>query len=80
MGIRRHGYWNGVVLGPHHRRDRRLIRYTAGAPQARAVTQLPHYSDYESPEQMLAARFARGEVDETEYRHRLDVLRATARQ
>ncbi len=57
-----------------------LIRYTAGAPQSRAVVQVPPYRDYESPEQMLAARFARGEIDETEYRHRLDVLRATPRQ
>lgn len=57
-----------------------LIRYTAGTPQTRAVPQLPHRGDYESPEQMLAARFARGEIDETEYRQRLDVLRATARQ
>ncbi len=56
-----------------------LIRYTAGATQARVATQLPNYSEYESPEQMLAARFARGEIDETEYRHRLDVLRATPR-
>ena len=32
-----------------------LIRYTAGAPQSRAVPQLQqHYSDYDSPEQMLA--------------------------
>jgi putative membrane protein len=28
-----------------------------------------------SPEQVLAARFARGEIDETEYRNRLAVLR-----
>lgn len=57
-----------------------LIRYTAGNPRTTSVPQMPNYSDYESPEQMLAARFARGEIDETEYRHRLDVLRATARQ
>jgi putative membrane protein len=28
-----------------------------------------------SPEQLLAERFARGEIDEEEYRHRLEVLR-----
>ncbi len=56
-----------------------LIRYTAGAPRTGAVPPPPHYSDYESPEQMLATRFARGEIDETEYRNRLDVLRATLR-
>lgn len=27
------------------------------------------------PEELLAQRFARGEIDETEYRHRLEVLR-----
>ena len=34
---------------------------------------------YQTPEQMLAGRFARGEIDETEYRQRLEVLRATPR-
>ena len=29
------------------------------------------------PEQTLAERFARGEIDEPEYRHRLDTLRAS---
>ena len=29
-----------------------------------------------SPEQLLAERFARGEIDEEEYRRRLQVLRA----
>ena len=28
-----------------------------------------------TPEQLLAERFARGEIDEEEYRHRLAVLR-----
>lgn len=32
-----------------------------------------------SPEQLLAARFARGEISETEYRDRLAVLRDHAR-
>jgi putative membrane protein len=31
-----------------------------------------------SPEQILAARFARGELSESEYRDRLDVLRDPA--
>jgi putative membrane protein len=30
------------------------------------------------PEQLLAERFARGEIDESEYRARLDVLAGTA--
>lgn len=31
------------------------------------------------PEQILAARYARGEIDDTEYRQRLDTLRGIAR-
>jgi putative membrane protein len=31
-------------------------------------------SDAPTPEELLAERFARGEIDEDEYRHRLDVL------
>jgi len=33
-----------------------------------------------TPERMLAARFAQGEISETEYRDRLAVLRDPARQ
>lgn len=32
-----------------------------------------------TPEQVLAERFAAGEIDEEEYRHRLDVLRGRHR-
>jgi putative membrane protein len=32
-----------------------------------------------TPEQLLADRFARGEIDEQEYHHRLDVLRDRSR-
>lgn len=32
-----------------------------------------------APEQLLAERFARGEIDEAEYRHRLDILRGVTR-
>ena len=48
-----------------------LIRYTTGDQQVRQ--RLP--PEAPSPEQVLAARFARGEIDETEYRDRLLVLR-----
>lgn len=57
-----------------------LIRLNIGANSTRAVAQPQPYNEVESPEQVLAVRFARGEVDETEYRHRLDVLRTTPRQ
>ncbi len=56
-----------------------LVRYTAGASPARTLPAPPPYSDYETPEQLLAARFARGEIDEVEYRHRLEVLHSTPR-
>jgi putative membrane protein len=55
-----------------------LIRYTTGATQTR-VTATPHYRDYETPEQVLACRFACGEIDDTEYRNRLEVLHRTPR-
>ena len=32
-----------------------------------------------TPEQLLAARFAQGDIDEQEYHHRLDVLRSGSR-
>ncbi len=57
-----------------------LIRFSTGTTQTRAIPQPQPYSDYQTPEQMLAGRFASGEIDETEYRQRLDVLRATPRQ
>ena len=56
-----------------------LIRYTTGATQSR-VTATPHYRDYETPEQVLACRFARGEIEDTEYRNRLEVLHSTPRR
>lgn len=56
-----------------------LIRYTTGATQTR-VTATPHYRDYDTPEQVLACRFARGEIDDTEYRNRLEVLHSTPRR
>ena len=38
----------------------------------------PHGTPHRpTPEQVLAERFARGEIDEDEYRHRLDVLHHT---
>lgn len=56
-----------------------LVRYTASAPQSRVVPVPPPNSGYETPEQLLAGRFARGEIDEAEYRQRLDVLHSTPR-
>ena len=43
------------------------VRYLGGRDRARAG----------SPEEVLATRFAQGELDETEYRNRLETLHGT---
>lgn len=53
-----------------------LVVYTTGDRRARQVP--PDATPAASPEQVLAARFARGEINETEYRDRLAVLREHA--
>lgn len=53
-----------------------LIRFSTVATQPRVIT-APQPST-ESPEQVLAGRFARGEIDEPEYQQRLAVLRDAA--
>lgn len=50
-----------------------LIRYSSVPIRAAAAPQ--QYG--ETAEQVLATRFARGEIDETEYQQRLAVLRAS---
>ena len=62
-------FWVLVVVGIIA-----LIRFTTGAPQVRTLAEYAPRS--ESPEQLLASRFARGEIDEAEYQQRLAVLRA----
>ena len=52
-----------------------LIRFNTGA--SRAVPQSQPQRDDESPEKVLASRFARGEIEEPEYQQRLAVLRST---
>lgn len=54
-----------------------LIVYTTGDRQDRRIP--PQITSTASPEQVLASRFAHGEIDETEYRNRLAVLRDHAR-
>ena len=34
-----------------------------------------HFEEDKTPEEILADRFAKGEIDETEYKKRLDVLK-----
>ena len=66
-------FWSLVIVGIVA-----LIRYGAGATRPTANPQPS--PDRESPERVLAVRFAKGEIDESEYRRRLDVIRQTGRQ
>lgn len=52
-----------------------LVRYMRHGNQRTSVAQ-PQRSN---AEQLLAERFSRGEIDEPEYRHRLEVLRTSGR-
>ncbi|MCW1958333.1 MAG: SHOCT domain-containing protein [Mycobacterium sp.] len=64
-------FWILVVVG--------IIALTrTGSGAARRGTGTPVVSAGPSPEQILAARFARGEIDDAEYHQRLDMLRLTA--
>ena len=56
-------FWGLVIYGVVW-----LVRY--GGRDDRSSTQVP------TPEDVLAERFARGEIDEQEYRERLATLRA----
>jgi putative membrane protein len=53
-----------------------LFAYISGDRQDRQIR--PDTTPKASPEQVLAARFAHGEINETEYRDRLAVLREHA--
>lgn len=64
--------WTLIVMGIIA-----LIRFGAGASQPRAIGGYRPHS--QSPGQLLASRFARGEIDEAEYQQRLAVLRSTGR-
>lgn len=66
-------FWTLIVVGIIA-----LIRFGTAAAQPRAI---PGYQPQpESPEQLLAKRFARGEIDEGEYQQRLAVLRSTGQR
>ena len=66
MGIGMVLFWALVIVGIVA-----LIRFIASDQQP--PRSLPHEAP--SAEQILAARFARGEISETEYRDRLAILR-----
>ncbi|AEH11528.1 SHOCT domain-containing protein [Candidatus Protofrankia datiscae] len=50
-----------------------VIRYLGRPSQQPPMPPAPPYPS--APEQVLADRFARGEIDEEEYRRRIEVLR-----
>ncbi len=72
MGVGMVLFWALVIAGIVA-----LVNYINGDRQDRQIP--PYPSSTASPEQVLAARFARGEINETEYRDRLAVLREHAR-
>jgi putative membrane protein len=71
MGVGMVLFWTLLIVGVVA-----LIVYTTGNRQGRQTP--PDTTWTSSPEQVLAARFARGEINETEYRDRLNVLRDQA--
>lgn len=66
MGIGMVLFWALIILGIVA-----LVRFSSGSQRSGQ----PPASDASSPEQVLAGRFARGEIDETQYRERVAVLR-----
>ncbi|MFI8454631.1 SHOCT domain-containing protein [Kitasatospora sp. NPDC085464] len=66
-------FWALVILGVMAL-VRHLGRTTPGNPVA-PVPQTAPSQQRQTPEQLLAERLARGEIDPDEYRTRLDVLR-----
>jgi putative membrane protein len=59
-------FWGAVIFGIVM-----LVRYIGRSGQPPAEPRLP-----QSPERLLAERFARGEINEDEYHQRLTTLRA----
>jgi putative membrane protein len=62
-------FWGLVIAGVVA-----LVRYTSRGPHPAAP-----FEQRPTPQQLLAERFARGEIDEDEYTRRLQVLGGTAR-
>ncbi|MGK2882185.1 MAG: SHOCT domain-containing protein [Mycobacterium sp.] len=70
MGIGMVLFWALIVVGIVA-----LVRFGFGYQQGRT-----RIEDAPSPEQLLSTRFAGGEIDETQYRERLAVLREVIRR
>ncbi|MFC6355765.1 SHOCT domain-containing protein [Luethyella okanaganae] len=69
-------FWIGVVVLIVALVGRRWHRYGHGYGHGPGYAGGPHWHASTSAEQTLSERFARGDIDETEYRARLEVLRA----
>jgi putative membrane protein len=67
MGIGMVLFWALIIVGIVA-----LVRYSSSANQRDGRSP---FTGAPSPEQVLAGRFARGEIDETQYRERVAVLR-----
>jgi len=67
MAVGTVAFWAAVVAGIVL-----LVRYLSRTDRPGGRDQLRP-----TPDQLLAERFARGQIDEDEYRQRLDTLRAT---
>ncbi|MFD2079007.1 putative membrane protein [Actinopolymorpha cephalotaxi] len=66
---------HGPQTGPGGERPH--IPAQAQAPDTHAPPPAARATMQPTPDDVLAERFARGEIDEDDYRHRLDVLHAT---
>ncbi|KDE97154.1 conserved hypothetical protein [uncultured Mycobacterium sp.] len=73
MGIGMVLFWALIIVGIVA-----LIRFGNGSANTTATP--PRMRQAISPEQVLADRFARAEIDATEYQRRIEVLRNHARQ
>ncbi|WAL64725.1 SHOCT domain-containing protein [Amycolatopsis cynarae] len=67
-------FWGAVIAGIVA-----LVRHTGRTSRHQEpATGTQQHTPGQTPEQTLAERFARGEIDEDEYRRRLEVLRSGA--
>lgn len=53
-----------------------LVRYLGRSGQSRGAESASSMREHFTPEQLLAQRFARGEIDDDEYLRRMSVLRS----
>ncbi len=70
MGIGMVLFWALIIVGIVA-----LIRFSSGATNTGNTAAPPVTPQTLSPEQVLANRFAHGEIDEAEYQQRIAVLR-----